>query len=174
MQTRLLICALGIAAGALAEAQGIGLRVGYFKGSSFGGNFPGSSISLEGFEAGIDYSLYKLPMGLAEIRISPTITFGGSNRKGPDADGTLFRFLANVKFSVPGAPFYGIAGIGYGSARPRGGAAFDSRSGVYSQLGMGFDLGPKLPIAPQPFVEIAYAFGDRALTGLSFDVGIRF
>lgn len=166
-----------LAAGATvsgAYVQGIGLRVGYFKGTSFSGNTQGSSVSLQGFRAGADFSVFKLPLGVADLRISPTINFGGSNRKGADSDGTMLCVLANAKFSVPGSLMYGIAGVGYGTVRPRGGANFDSRSGAYMQLGLGMDIGPKLPLAPQPFVELGYAFGEKALSGLSLDVGVRF
>lgn len=169
------ILGLGLlASGVGCWAQGIGVRVGFFKGSSFSGSLPGSSISLEGFEGGLDFMVFKLPVGLAEIRLSPTFCLGGSNRKGPDSDGTQFRILANAKFSVPGAPFYGVAGIGYGTTRPRGSSRFDSQNGVYTQLGVGFELGPKLPLVPQPFLELGYLFGQRSLSGLSIDVGVKF
>ncbi len=153
-------------------AQSTQVRAGYFWGSSFSGTT--KSIRLEGVDVGVDFSLYKLPGGLGELRFSPSVMFGGALRKGGDDDGTLYRLMVTGKVTPPLVGFYGVGGIGYGWAQPRGGAKFTRQNGMVAQVGVGFQLTSGLPLPVTPNIELSYYFGQRAQQGLLLGVSLKF
>lgn len=152
--------------------QGFTIRGGYFKGANYRSGT--STFHLEGPQIGLDIPLLTLPTGLAEIRISPSIVFGGLNRKGSDADGTLARFLLTAKVRPPVVGIYGIGGLGLGFATERGGTQLPVTSSFLVQIGIGYDLASGLPTGIKPFVELNYHMGDGPFQGISFEAGIRF
>lgn len=157
---------------ASANADMISLKAGYFFGQSFDG-YGGQSVRLDGVELGADLTFFKLPLTPVELRLSPSVVFGGGLEQGGDDDGTLYRLLASAKFNVPGQKTYGSVGIGYAWAEPRGGAPFDSDAGLVTQFVLGTELYGGTLLTPQVFLEAGYTLGDAPYRGLTLSVGVR-
>jgi hypothetical protein len=168
MKMRTLLVSAGLLTLAGAQAQisnGIGIRGGYYLGDRFDG------LHLDGFELGADLTLFHL--GLVDIRLSPTVVFGGSAAHGSDTDGNIYRITAGAKFSTPGQPWYGVVGTGFAATENRGGKQFDTTSGAIGQLTLGYNAGTKLGVL-QTYYELSYFFGDSQLSGVAFDIGVKF
>jgi hypothetical protein len=170
LQLTLAILAVGAACAQAQLPSGLGVRGGYYLGDRFDTLPPGTRGNLEGFELGADLSLFKF--ALVEIRLSPTVTFGGSTKHGGDTDGNIFRAVVNAKFNAPSQPWYVALGTGYGFTDNRGGKQFDTKSGAIGQFTLGYEARGVLKL--QPYYELSWVFGDRQLTGLSFDIGVKF
>lgn len=165
-----ILAASTLAAGAFG--QGISLKAGYFSGESFTG-YGGSSVRLEGLELGADLTLLKLPLLPLDVRLSPSVVFGGSLRSGGDDDGSIYRLLATARVSRPGGTGYLAGGVGFARIEPRGGAPFESKDGFVAQIALGSSAANVAPLVPQPFFEVAYTFGDDEFRGFTFSVGVR-
>ena len=165
-----ILAASTLAAGAFG--QGISLKAGYFSGESFTG-FGGLSVRLEGLELGADLTLLKLPLVPVELRLSPSVVFGGGLRHGSDDDGTIYRLMATARVSKPGGTGYLAGGLGFARIEPRGGARFESKDGFVGQIALGSAAANVAPLVPQPFFEVAYSFGDAEFRGLTLSVGVR-
>lgn len=174
MNSRMLMLTLCATGAAIAQAQipsvptSLAVRGGYFIGGNFGGSTPGSSVRLEGFELGLDMPLFSLPV--VEFRLSPTVAFGGSTGTG-NADGDFYRIIGDAKFNLPGQNWYVAVGTGYGFT-VNGGGKFDTTSGMVGQLTLGLQASATAGI--KPYYELSWVFGKPQLTGVGFDVGIRF
>ncbi len=168
----LLAAATLLAAGACAQFSGLSVRGGFYKGSTFDGATPGSDLWLEGFQVGLDVPLKRLPLNLAEIRFSPTYVLGGSNRKGGDTDGNLWRLMLTARVGVPGQPVYVLGGLGYAGTQTRGGAKFDPVEGFVGQVGLGYTLHRGL--LTSTFIEASGFIGKGQLAGIGVDLGVRF
>ncbi|HRJ27815.1 MAG TPA: hypothetical protein PLO61_09945 [Fimbriimonadaceae bacterium] len=149
----------------------VSLKAGFFVGQKFESRTPGTRVSLEGFDVGLDIPFMRYGES-GQIRFSPSVMFGGTNRKGGDTDGTLYRMLITAQIKPADANLYGTFGAGYAWSDPRGGANFDERKGFCGVVGMGWNFGKSL--RSQPFVELNFYFGNEQFTGGGVSVGIRF
>ena len=176
MHARTAFLALGLAVAGAAQAQlpslptSIGIRGGYYYGHDFSGIAPGSTARLEGLELGADMPLFHLAM--VELRLSPTVVFGGSLRHGADTDGNIYRIVANAKLKVPTQSWYVALGTGYAFTDNRGGHQFNTTSGTVGQATVGIEPGGAMGL--KLYYELSWIFGDPQLSGLAFDVGIKF
>jgi len=166
-----ILCGAAIGLCSAESVAGIGIRAGYYFGNSFEGLVPGSHRRIEGYEFGADLPLARLP--LAEIRLSPTVVFGGATQHGSDTDGTIYRFVLGAKIGAPATPFYGAVGVGFAAAQNRGGRQFDADSGAVAQLTLGYEPTAKLP-GLSLYYEVSYTYGSDQLSGLSLAVGAKF
>ncbi|MFN3684149.1 MAG: hypothetical protein ACK41F_09470 [Fimbriimonadaceae bacterium] len=165
-----ILAASTLAAGALG--QGISLKAGYYSGESFSGA-GGSSVRIEGLELGADLTVLRLPLAPVEVRLSPSVVFGGGLRQGGDDDGTIYRLLATARVSRPGGTGYLSGGLGFARIEPRGGAPFESKDGFVGQIALGSAAANVAPLVPQPFFEVAYTFGDAEFRGFTLSLGVR-
>jgi len=171
--------------GAIGVFKGISVRGGYAKGKSFP-NTNGQKLTLEGLQVGLDLPIYSVPLTGLQVSLSPTVTFGGSTRKGNDADANLFRILAVGRSRLKGTGLYAIVGYGYGTAKTRGTTSFDTEGGVIQQFGIGKSLdaldwlsqvpnsATKVASGLKPFIELSYITGSKPHRGWSAEFGIRF
>ncbi len=185
---------LGVSAlASTAFSQGLAVKAGYYSGESFSGN-GGASVRLEGLELGTDLTLLKLPLTPVEVRLSPSVVFGGSLRKGGDEDGTLYRLLATARVSQPrlgairkraatnrptkprstrSSGSYLTGGLGFARVEPRGGSPFESKDGWIAQVGFGSSVANVPSPVPQPFFEVSYTFGETEFRGFTVSLGVR-
>jgi hypothetical protein len=161
--------ATGIASAQLPSipTTSMGVRGGLYFGGNFSGTTPGSSDRIEGLELGLDAGVFSLPS--VEFRFSPTVAFGRSTDSGVDAD--FYRLIGEAKFNIPSQAWYVAIGTGYGWTDNHG-SGFDSSSGAVGQLTFGIE--PKGSDGTKLYYEVSLVFGKPELTGLSFDVGIKF
>ncbi len=177
MRKTITFIALGLVLATQAPAQekatgdNVAVRAGFYFGQSFESLDPGRDIKLEGLELGVDWTLMRFGQG-ARLRFSPSVMFGGINRKGGDTDGTLYRGLITGVLQAPDARVYGLLGGGYALSKPRGSARFDERKGFCGVVGAGYLFGK--PGGTRPFLEIDYYFGNSQFSGGALSVGIRF
>jgi hypothetical protein len=115
----LALAAFGLTSTACAQeaTDGAAIRVGFYRGSEFQNG--ASRVHLEGFETGGDIPLLRHPQPHGGVFFSPTLTVGGSNRKGNDTDGNIYHFLVNMKQDIPGSDAYGGIGVGYSLTQAR-------------------------------------------------------
>lgn len=150
--------------------HGIALRAGFYLGSDF--NIGARKTHLEGFEFGADVRLSR-PSRLGEISLSPTITLGGSNRSGADADGNIYRVLLTLRHPISQNAYAG-AGLGWSGVEARK-SQFSNDSGLAAALLAGYNFGTANTRAARPFLEVTWHVGHSAkLTGWSFNAGVRF
>ncbi|MEJ5171544.1 MAG: hypothetical protein WHU10_11195, partial [Fimbriimonadales bacterium] len=107
------------------------------------------------------------------VRLSPSVVFGGSLRKGGDEDGTLYRLLATARVSQPGGTSYLTGGLGFARVEPRGGSPFESKDGWIAQVGFGSSVANVPSPVPQPFFEVSYTFGETEFRGFTVSLGVR-
>ena len=170
----LAVCALSFCGAVQAqEMEGrFAVRGGFYLGSDFANGT--SKTHLEGFEIGADVPIIKNLKGIGGVLFSPTIVFGGSNRKGPDTDGNIYRLMATVKRGFGERGFYAGVGVGDSFTGAHQGQ-FKDVNGLTAELLAGYLLNSKSDAKTKPFFEVAYfAAGDRKLTGFSFNFGARF
>jgi hypothetical protein len=143
---------------------------------------------LEGFEIGGDIPIVRKARGVNGIFFSPTIVFGGSNRSGGDTDGNLYRLMLNAKRDFGSNGFYGglgigvsftqarsFAGAGAAAGRPADNSEFADVAGFTGQFLLGYVFNSRGGARTKPFLELSYYAGsDEKLSGLSFNVGLRF
>lgn len=174
--TAMAMTVLAFGFGGKAQAQELQARptvkVGFYIGNDF--LIGAGKHHLEGFEIGGDVPLIKDLKGIGGISFSPTVVFGGSNRKGADTDGMIYRFMVNIKRQVNKQGVYIGAGLGYSATQARSNQ-FANAQGFTSQLIVGYDLRPTGERAIQPFLEISLNNSvSNKLAGLSVDCGARF
>jgi len=165
------LCGACVGVSSAQSLAGIGIRGGYYFGNKFDGLTPGSRLHLDGLELGADLTVFKL--SAVEIRLSPTVVFGGATQHGSDTDGDLYRVILGAKFNAPTTPYYGAVGVGYAGTQNRGGHQFNVDNGVVTQLTLGFEPKSKLP-GLKFYYEASYVYGDEQLSGLSLSVGVKF
>jgi hypothetical protein len=147
------------------------IRVGFSKGNTFQNG--SARVHLEGFEIGGDVPLTPKAGPDTGLFFSPTWTLGGSNRKGPDTDGNVYRFLVNGKYAFAKSGVYVGAGLGYGFTQARV-HEFHNVSGVAGEYLIGYTFPKRRPHQTQPFLEATYYDGGHSqLRGVSVDVGLR-
>lgn len=161
-----------LAGSSWAQLGGLQGRGGYFWGNRFTGD--SGSISLNGLSVGLDYTVYKDPLGSFELRVSPEAMFGGITAKGGDDDADVYRLLATAKIDTPGYGFYGIAGVGYGWVSDRGQTDVGRDTGTMFKLGVGQLLGRPSPIGPKTFVEASYYYGNAPFRGFAVEFWVKF
>src|SRR5437764_40837 len=93
----------------------VAVRAGFYIGNDF--NIGARETHLEGFEVGADVRLLNQAK-LGEIALSPTVTFGGSNRSGADADGNIYRILFTLRHPVSSNVYAGF-GLGWSGVQAR-------------------------------------------------------
>ena len=122
------------------------------------------------------------------VFFSPTIVFGGSNRKGADTDGNIYRLMVNVKRYFGGSGLYGglgagvsftqartFPGAGTAAGRPNSNSEFSDVSGFTAQILVGYTFNNRAAARTKPFLEAGYFAGsNEKLSGFSFDAGLRF
>ncbi|MBL8088391.1 MAG: hypothetical protein JNM85_10035 [Chthonomonas sp.] len=175
LASALLSCAV-VAAHALpvvdqTPLKGTRLRLGWHTGQSFNSN--GQRIRLEGPSVGADIPIFNLPMGTAQISLSPSLIFGGGLRKGKDSDGTLYRLMVTGRFGVPTSNLYGVVGAGISGGQPRGTTKFAKKTRFGTQLGVGMNLNMGMGVT-QPFAELSLHMHDTVNRGFLLEVGFRF
>ena len=148
------------------------IRGGFYLGNDFTNG--SSRTHLEGFEIGGDIPLVRLVKGVGGILLSPTIVFGGSNRKGPDTDGNIYRLMLTVKRGFGEKGLYGGLGIG-GSSTGAHQSQFKDVSGFTAQFLLGYLFNFSRGTGVKPFFEASYFVGSESkLSGLSLNIGARF
>lgn len=169
------------------EADGrYGLRVGFALGNGFTDGTLHTHI--EGFEIGAEAPIIRRLRGGGSLYFSPTLALGGSNRKGRDTDGLIFRLPVTYKHGLGAGGLYAGAGFGLGftqarrghsagaaAGRPSDDAQFSDVAGVIGEFLLGYRFAGRGGRRTEPFLELAYFAGsDEKLSGFSFDTGIRF
>ncbi len=148
------------------------VRGGFYLGNDFTNG--ASKTHLEGFEVGADIPIIKNLKGIGGVLFSPTIVFGGSNRKGPDTDGNIYRLMATVKRGFGDRGFYAGVGIGDCFTGAHQGQ-FKDVNGFAGEILAGYLFNSKSDAKTKPFFEVAYFAGSNdKLSGLSFNFGARF
>lgn len=148
------------------------VRVGFALGSDF--SVGSNTRHVEGFQFGGDIPLVKRIPKVGGVTFSPTLVFGGSNRKGNDTDGLVYRLMLVLRRELGSKGLYGGIGFGYSGTRSHQNQ-FSDTAGFASEFLLGY-LFPKGESSRiQPLVEIGYHAGvGGKLSGWSFEAGIRF
>ena len=168
------LCGLSLCGAVKAqEMEGrLAIRGGFYLGNDFSNG--ASKTHLEGFEIGADIPIIKRLKGIGGVLFSPTIVFGGSNRKGPDTDGNIYRLMATVKRGFGDRGFYAGVGIGDCFTGAHQGQ-FKDVNGFAGEILAGYLFNSKSDAKTKPFFEVAYFAGSNdKLSGLSFNFGARF
>ena len=148
------------------------IRGGFYLGNDFTNG--ASRTHLEGFEIGGDIPLTRNLKGVGGVLLCPTLVFGGSNRKGADTDGNIYRVMIVVKRGFGNHGFYGGLGLG-GSFTGAHQNQFKDVSGITGQVMAGYLFNSNRQSKVDPFVEASYFAGsDAKLSGFSFNAGVRF
>ncbi len=157
---------LSVSLGGLGLANPVGVRLGYFSGQQFSSG--GQRISLQGPTVGADLPFWSGSNGRLRVQFSPSVTFGGSLRRGNDAYATLYRALMKVTGSACGEGFYGGGALGLAGAQGRGTTRVRERVSVVGQVLGGF------AIESGPYLEVGYYLGPNPHRGIGIEVGTRF
>lgn len=145
------------------------LYVGFSRGAAFTDGL--LKARLEGLELGGEF-----PSTSNHVTISPSIVLGGSNRKGADTDGNIFRLLVALQrppnrsgvtlglaAGLSATAARSFTGAGAATGNPNLNKEFHDTSGVIGQLRLGYQG-----------AELRYTVGsDPKLSGLSLGFRVR-
>lgn len=168
------LCSIGTANAqeAIPYEARFALRVGFALGGDFAvGN---TTRHIEGFQLGGDVPLMKRIPKVGGLTFSPTVVFGGSNRKGNDTDGLVYRLMVVLRRELGSKGIYGGVGIGYSGTNSHQNQFADT-TGFASEFLIGYLFPKGAANRIQPLVEIGYHAGvGGKLSGWSFETGLRF